>query len=495
MGMNFTAIDFETANGKRASVCAVGLVKVRNGEIVDRDSWLITPPPGFTTFAEHNVKKHGITEADIVGAPSWAESARRIREFVAEDVAVAHYAAFDKSVWHQACEWSGVDFGDFDWVCSRDLAKAHLGLDDCTLPSVADTLGITGLDHHNAASDASVCAQIILAIADRAGVSSWTDLHTVTPQKTALSRSGRPYASEPSIKKGDLPEPNLDADPDHELYGQGLTITGGFQLLGRLEAFNLAASFGAIAQLGTTRKTSILVVCDENPHAPGFDLSKGTTKSKKAHEYMTDKGQQIRIMSETEFYAAVGMAPASMVQAIRRHTEPEPHSTPQSSIPQPELAVLPASPAGAPTEVAGDELEYSEPVRLNELADSSTDRSEVERVQAEKRAEIEVKRAEAALLREQRLHAKAEAKAAAAPAKQERRAAQAKSALNAGKTTAKVVLKIVAWAVIVFGVLFVIAGISLWSDGDAAGGIGGLIMGLIAGTIAYFILRAGRNAR
>lgn len=494
MGMNFTAIDFETANGKRASVCAVGLVKVRNGEIVDRDSWLITPPPGFATFAEHNVKKHGITEADIVGAPSWAESAGRIRDFVGDDIAVAHYAAFDKSVWRQACEWSGVDFGDFAWVCSRDLAKAHLGLDDCTLPSVANSLGITGLDHHNAASDASVCARIILAIADRAGVSSWPDLHTVTPQKTALSRSGRPYASEPSIKKGDLPEPNLDADPDHELFGQGLTITGGFQLLGRLEAFELAASFGAIAQLGTTRKTSILVVCDENPHAPGFDLRKGTTKAKKAHEYMTDKGQPIRIMSEAEFYVAVGMAPDSMVQAIRRHTESELIPSPSGSIPQPELMSLSASPADSPSEITDDELEYSAPVRVNELVDASSERSKAEAAKGVQ-SEIESKQAEAALLREKRLLAKQQAKAAAAPAKRERRAEQAQSLVHAGKATGKIVLKIGGWALMAFALIFIIAAISLWAGGDSTAGIGGLIMGLIGAAIASFMLRAGRRNR
>ena len=32
---NFAAIDFETANEQRASVCSVGIVIVREGEIVD----------------------------------------------------------------------------------------------------------------------------------------------------------------------------------------------------------------------------------------------------------------------------------------------------------------------------------------------------------------------------------------------------------------------------------------------------------------------------
>ena len=33
---DFAAIDFETANGSRSSVCSVGIVIVKDGEIVDK---------------------------------------------------------------------------------------------------------------------------------------------------------------------------------------------------------------------------------------------------------------------------------------------------------------------------------------------------------------------------------------------------------------------------------------------------------------------------
>ena len=34
-GINFIAIDFETATGKRASICEAGICVVRDGEIVE----------------------------------------------------------------------------------------------------------------------------------------------------------------------------------------------------------------------------------------------------------------------------------------------------------------------------------------------------------------------------------------------------------------------------------------------------------------------------
>ena len=39
-GINFIAIDFETATGKRASICEAGICVVRDGEIVETRSWL-----------------------------------------------------------------------------------------------------------------------------------------------------------------------------------------------------------------------------------------------------------------------------------------------------------------------------------------------------------------------------------------------------------------------------------------------------------------------
>lgn len=43
----FAAIDFETANQHRSSVCSVGVVIVRNSQVVDKFYRLIHPIPDF----------------------------------------------------------------------------------------------------------------------------------------------------------------------------------------------------------------------------------------------------------------------------------------------------------------------------------------------------------------------------------------------------------------------------------------------------------------
>jgi hypothetical protein len=42
-GLNFIAIDFETATGKRASVCEAGICVVKDGKVVETKSWLVRP--------------------------------------------------------------------------------------------------------------------------------------------------------------------------------------------------------------------------------------------------------------------------------------------------------------------------------------------------------------------------------------------------------------------------------------------------------------------
>ena len=64
---NFVAIDFETANKERTSVCSVGVVIVRDGEIVDSFYSLIKPEPNY--YSQWTTKIHGLTQEDTDNAP------------------------------------------------------------------------------------------------------------------------------------------------------------------------------------------------------------------------------------------------------------------------------------------------------------------------------------------------------------------------------------------------------------------------------------------
>lgn len=87
--LDYTALDFETANSYRGSPCSVGLVRVRNGQVVDACHWLIRPPEGADGFDAWNTAIHGITAEMVVDAPPWKDVLPHILSFIGGDVVVS----------------------------------------------------------------------------------------------------------------------------------------------------------------------------------------------------------------------------------------------------------------------------------------------------------------------------------------------------------------------------------------------------------------------
>lgn len=170
MPLDFTAIDFETANNSAASACSVGLVKVRAGRVVETASWFIRPPVGHDHFLEWNTRIHGIVAEDVVGAATWAEQLIDLAGFVGDDHLVAHNAAFDMKVITAACAASGIASPGNSYFCSLQLARRSYELESYRLPSVAMAAGFDDFRHHEALADSEACAAIVIHAANRHGV-------------------------------------------------------------------------------------------------------------------------------------------------------------------------------------------------------------------------------------------------------------------------------------------------------------------------------------
>jgi DNA polymerase-3 subunit epsilon len=168
-GLSFTAIDFETANPKRASVCSVGVVKVRDGIVVDSLETLVQPPPGHQSFNSYNVAVHGITASDVVGAPTWDVVSTKVAEFADGDAFVAHNASFDRSVLTQASEAYGIYVPRSQWLCTLDAARSVLDLTSYKLPDVSTALNISAHAHHDAGADARQSALVLVELCRRLG--------------------------------------------------------------------------------------------------------------------------------------------------------------------------------------------------------------------------------------------------------------------------------------------------------------------------------------
>lgn len=158
--LDFTAIDFETANSKRASVCAVGATRVRDGRIVERFDQLVHPPLGYDEFSEWNIRVHHIRPEDVAQSPSWPEVAPRLIAFIGDDILVAHNASFDSSVMVAACEATNLRWQVPQIVCTLELARTHLELPSYKLPRVSKELGLPKFTHHEARSCAAVSIRV-----------------------------------------------------------------------------------------------------------------------------------------------------------------------------------------------------------------------------------------------------------------------------------------------------------------------------------------------
>lgn len=183
MGLDFTAIDFETANSNSASACAVGMVKVRDGQVVDKAGWLIRPPLGYDAFNEWNTRIHGIMAPDVEDAKLWSEQLPDLVAFAAGDAMVAHNAGFDMGVITAACAASFVECPDISYLCSLQVARRTYHLDSYRLPVAAMAAGFEDFDHHNALADAEACAAIIMHAARRHDAVDVSHLATITSQR------------------------------------------------------------------------------------------------------------------------------------------------------------------------------------------------------------------------------------------------------------------------------------------------------------------------
>lgn len=159
--MNFTAIDFETAI--RHHICAVGIITVENGLIIDEYHTLIKPPNNEYNW--HNIQVHGITERDTQYAHTFDKIYPEIKKRLQGKIVVAHNESFDRNVLQKTMAENGLDYSELNiserWECTMKLCRANDKypsgkLDECC---AVDNIE---LQHHEALSDARACAQLYL---------------------------------------------------------------------------------------------------------------------------------------------------------------------------------------------------------------------------------------------------------------------------------------------------------------------------------------------
>lgn len=314
--MSFVALDTETANSSRASICSFGATVVTNGIITDERSWLIRPPAGHDEFSGRNSSIHGITAEMVDGAARFDEQWPEIERYIGSRTVVAHNASFDMGVVRSACEVSDHPWPEWTFGCTLVMARRSLDLISYRLPIVAAHLGVPLERHHDALADSRACALVLLTLANRHDSSDLSQLASTLSFRFGRIRPGGwdgcgridpGRSSARSVANTSaIPPTASDADPDHPLYGRVITFTGGLGSMTRQGAWAAVADFGATPAKGLTRKTTMLVIGDG---FRGDDLSDFQTgKARKAVE-LRAKGQSIEVLTEDDLLELLNLEP------------------------------------------------------------------------------------------------------------------------------------------------------------------------------------------
>ena len=161
---DFAAIDFETANECPSSVCSVGVVVVRDGQIAERFYSLIHPEPEYYQWFCQRV--HGLSACDTEDAPVFPYVWEKIAPLVEGLPLVAHNARFDEGCLKSVFRVYQMDYPDYVFHDTLCASRRHFG---CRLPNhqlqtVAAACGYDLCNHHHALADAEACAAIAMKI-------------------------------------------------------------------------------------------------------------------------------------------------------------------------------------------------------------------------------------------------------------------------------------------------------------------------------------------
>lgn len=158
----FTAIDFELATSEYTSVCAVGIVNVLEGEIVNEFYSLVQPPNN--KFMWQTTRVHGIKAKDTKDIHTFDELYPIIQPLLTNQAMVAHNEAFDRAVLQRTMKYYDLDYKALNlpdkWECTSEIYRKG-GFLKTKLSVCCNLMGIE-LDHHDALSDARGSALLYL---------------------------------------------------------------------------------------------------------------------------------------------------------------------------------------------------------------------------------------------------------------------------------------------------------------------------------------------
>ncbi len=165
----FVDLEMTGLDAKRDRVVEVCIERVRGSVIEDRLHTLVRPEGGETG----NVHVHGLDEAALRGAPTFAEIAGRVEELLSGAVFVAHGASWDVAFIEAEMRRTGREYTVGFWLDTLNLSRRAFGLAKHSLDALRAHFGLDASRAHRADADVvalrDVFARCVAAFESHAG--------------------------------------------------------------------------------------------------------------------------------------------------------------------------------------------------------------------------------------------------------------------------------------------------------------------------------------
>lgn len=322
MTYSFVAIDFETANNSRASVCSIGMAKYQDGELVARYSQLVKPHPTLSEFLndQWHIGLHGIDASMVANAPDFGEIWPETAAFIDGLPMVAHSALnVEMNSLYRLHQLYGVTDFEADFICSLDLAKAFLSktnpLRGYGLKFVARELGMPDFRHHDALADAETAGEVIVRLVARANSSTLFELLEITgyrPMKFSSSEVAskiinRTISRGATTKtaKATLAEFGVNESAAGPLRGAVLLISGTLMGMQKSDAWKMACEAGA-TPVDKYRSDVTHLLLGANEFAQYHPEGRFTEKMREVFDSNL-AGGNIEVISQAEYLELLGV--------------------------------------------------------------------------------------------------------------------------------------------------------------------------------------------
>ena len=291
---DFCVLDLETTGLDPSfdEIIEVGIIKVRNNEVIDTYNSLIQPKLYRYLDDEGNevefyiddfiVELTGITNEMLKEAPLLKDVFKDIENFIGDDVIVGHNINFDINFLYDFARENGFKEVNNDYWDSMKLARRILrDLKHHRLKDLAEFFELN-YEGHRSLNDCKITLNIMQLL------------------KSYVDKNNIDYLTLPHIYNADMKNikcnvENIDAN--NYFYEKHICFTGKLETFERKDAAQICVNLGAICDNNVTKKTNILVLGNFDYNATVKDKS---TKLKKAEKLILE-GQDLIIMNESLF--------------------------------------------------------------------------------------------------------------------------------------------------------------------------------------------------